>query len=309
MAMPTCAMQKPMGGFCGMSKSLGRAPQPMASVRLKPLGSLGMDRDLTIHGDEATVSLMSSLGILWGADVPTAWDMPADAVSWRWNVRTGVLTTVHADGSETTRIARTWQSLAVAIDVLESHAFVYFFDAASYASAFLVASRELSARKAWSIDLLWGEVEKYLTETFHIFFTRLQDWLATRQVSESDAPIPNEPHGKPEAQENRAVEELRQWLLAEVRRLIADGVYPRSIYEDADALVAVPKKDVREAVAFVFGKYVFAALLTMSLFMGTKNLGKPCYEPWMLWQMFKWISRSTILDLEEKIFDLSPNWG
>ena len=61
------------GRFCGMSKSLGRAPQPMA------------------------------------------------------NVRTGVLMTVHADGSETTRIARTWQSLAVAVDVLESHAFGYFF--------------------------------------------------------------------------------------------------------------------------------------------------------------------------------------
>ena len=167
--MLTCAMQKSMGGFCGMSKSLGRAPQPMANVRLKPLGSLGMDRDLTIHGDEATVSLLSSLDILWGADVPTVWDMPADAVSWRWNVRTGVLTTVHADGNETTRIARTWQSLAVAVDVLESHAFVYFFDAASYASAFLVASRELSARRAWSILLLWGEAEKYLIETFHIF--------------------------------------------------------------------------------------------------------------------------------------------
>lgn len=111
----------------------------------------------------------------------------------------------------------------------------------SYASAFLVASRELSARKAWSIDLLWGEVEKYLTETFHIFFTRLQDWLAACQVSESDAPIPNEPHGKPEVQENRAVEELRQWLLAEVRRLLADGTYPRSIHENADALVAVPE--------------------------------------------------------------------
>ena len=184
---------------------------------------------------------MTLLGILWGADVPMAWDMPADAVSWRWNVRTGVLTTVHADGSETMRIVRKWQSLAVAVDVLESHAFVYFFDAASYASAFLVASRELSARKAWSSLLLWGEVEKYLTETFHIFFTRLQDWLAARQVSESDAPIPNESHGKPEAQENHAVEKLRQWLLAEVRRLLADGVYPRSIHEDADALVAVPK--------------------------------------------------------------------
>ena len=292
-----------------MSKSLGRAPQPMANVRLKPLGSLGMDRDLTIHGDEATVSLMSSLGILWGTDVPMAWDMPADAVSWRWNVRTGVLTIVHTDGSETTRIARTWQSLAVAIDVLESHAFVYFFDAASYASAFLVASRELSARRAWSILLLWGEMEKYLIETFHIFFTRLQDWLSARGVSESDDPIPNEPHGKPEVQENRAVEELRQWLLAEVRRLVADGVYPRSLCEDADTLVAVPKKEVREAVALVFGRYVFAALLTMSLFAGTKNLAKPCYEPWMLWQMFKWISRNTILDLEDRIFDLSPNWG
>lgn len=300
--MPTCARLKSIGGFCGMSRSLGRAPQPLTSVRLKPLGTLGIDQDRTIYGDEATVSLLSSLGILWGADVPTAWDLPVDAVSWRWNVRTGALTTVHADGSETTRIARTWQSLAVAVDVLESHAFAYVFDAAWHTSAFLVVSRERSAREAWSIDLLWGEVEKYLTETFHILFTRLQDWLAVRRVF-------HEPHGKPETQEKRATEDLRQWLLAEVRRLLADGIYPRSIHEDADALIAVPKKEVREAVALVFGRYVFAALLTMSLFMSTKNLGKPCYEPWMLWQMFKWISRRTILDLEDRIFDLSPNWG
>jgi len=32
----------------------------------------------------------------------------------------------------------------VAVDVLESHAFIYFFDAASYASVFIVASRELT---------------------------------------------------------------------------------------------------------------------------------------------------------------------
>ena len=37
------------------------------------------------------------------------------------------------------------------------------------------------------------------------------------------------------------MEELRQWLFAEVCRLLADGTYPRSIHEDADALVAVPK--------------------------------------------------------------------
>ena len=154
-----------------------------------------------------------------------------------------------------------------------------------------------------------GRGRKVPDRNLPYFFTRLQDWLSARQVSESDDPIPNEPHGKPEVQENRAVEELRQWLLAEVRWLIADGVYPRGLCEDADALVAVPKKEVREAVALVFGRYVFAALLTMSLFMGTKNLGKPCYEPWMLWQMFKWISRRTILELEDRIFDLSPNWG
>ena len=95
--MPTCAMLKSTGGFCGMSKSLGRAPQPMTSVRLKPLGTLGIDQDRTIYGDEATVSLMSSLGILWGADVPTAWDMSADDMSWPWNVSMGILATAHAD--------------------------------------------------------------------------------------------------------------------------------------------------------------------------------------------------------------------
>ncbi len=300
--MPTCAMLKSTKGFCATSRSLGRAPQPLTSVRLKPLGALGIDKERVIYGDEATVSVMSSLGTLWGDAAPTTWDMPVDAVSWRWNVRTGVLTTSYADGSKSTRIVKTWQSLAVAVDVLESHAFSYVFDAAWYRTAFLVASREESAREAWSIELLWGEVEKYLTKTFHILFMRLQDWLLARRVAQESL-------GKPDAQEERAIEDLRRWLLAKMCQLVTDASYPLNIYEDADAFAAAAKKEVREAVVLILGRYVFATLFTMSLFMGTKNLAKPCYEPWMLFQMFKWFSRRTIFDLEDKIFDLSPNWG
>lgn len=98
-----------------MSKSLGRAPQPMANVRMGVL----------------TTSMRT--------------------VAKRRELR--------ERGSRSLWRSMCWKATPSSIS--------------SYASAFLVASRELSARKAWSIDLLWGEVEKYLTETFHIFFHAL----------------------------------------------------------------------------------------------------------------------------------------
>lgn len=103
-----------------------------------------------------------------GADVPMAWDMPADAVFWRWNVRTGVLTTVHADGSETTRIARTWQSLAVAVDVLESHAFVYFFLCVGVPRRFTRAERTQGVEHRPSL----GRGRKVSDRNLPYFFSR-----------------------------------------------------------------------------------------------------------------------------------------
>jgi hypothetical protein len=47
------------------------------------------------------------------------------------------------------------------------------------------------------------------------------------------------------------------------------------------------------------------ALLSASLY----NRGKPVYEPWMLWWMWKWIGSASPVNVVDVIFDIMPNWG
>ena len=47
------------------------------------------------------------------------------------------------------------------------------------------------------------------------------------------------------------------------------------------------------------------ALLSASLY----NRGKPVYEPWMLWWMWKWLGSASPVNVVDVIFDIMPNWG
>lgn len=67
---------------------------------------------------------------------------------------------------------------------------------------------------------------------------------------------------------------------------------------------ATPHKVSRNAVLSTFGKYLMIQTISASLLIADKH----CYEPWMLWQMFKWLGQSSSIEIEDTIFDLSPMW-
>ena len=291
--MPTGLIAKENIGFGGMSKSFGRPLEPFFSVRLKPLGAIGIDKDVIVYGDEATLDFMSELKIPWGSADPAAWDSLQTGWQWSWNVRTKLLTIRDASGNITLRQSASWSELAVAADVLESHQFLYRFDGASLPDVFLIATKENGSRKADGEDILWGEFDQYLSAAYHALFIRLCSWMEGPGCGKSDDTAYS------------AIEDLRKAISAKIIDLSSSGGWTHNLLPDEKAFVGVPKKVPREAMVIAIGKYLMLSMLTASMLQA----GKPCYEPWMLWQMFKWLQKGTYIELDDKIFDLSPNWG
>jgi hypothetical protein len=282
-------------GFGGMSKSLARPPEPFFSVRLKPLGSFGIDADIIVYGDEATMDFISSLNVLWGDNDPAAYDTLQAGWKWVWNVSRKQLFVTDAVGKTTFRRVDTWSDLCIAADVLESHQFVYLLDGGAFMEPFLLAEKEEKVRKSVENNILWGEFDRYVSAAYHALFLQLRGWLAS--VDDTSGTLSTQTYS--------AVEDLRMVITAKIRNLATDGVWPQNLLSGAADIVGTSDKAVRSAMVLAVGKYLMVSLLTASMLKADKQ----CYEPWMLWQMFQWLQHSTTFELDDTIFDLSPNWG
>ena len=64
------------------------------------------------------------------------------------------------------------------------------------------------------------------------------------------------------------------------------------------------KKRIGNIVAEKYLTFLLA-VVSASLY----NRGKPTYEPWMLWWMWKWIGAASPISVIDKVFDIMPNWG
>jgi hypothetical protein len=293
--VPTGLIIKNNIGFGGMSKSLARPPEPFFRVRMKPLGSLGVDGDIIVYGDEATVDFMSALEILWGTTEPAVWDALQAGWKWTWNIRMKKLTITDAKGNVTVRRVTTWSELGVAAAVIESHQFMYYFDGGAFMDGELLAVKDETARPAAACSITWGEFDRYLSAVYHALFLHMRSWIVTDDnVS-----------GELEDIAYNAIADLRKAITAKIGTLAADGVSTQNMLSGVSDVIGIPHKEARAAMMAALGKYLMVSLLTASML----KAGKHCYEPWMLWQMFQWLQQSTTFELDDKIFDLSPNWG
>ena len=287
-------------GLYDVSKSLKRAPAPYTSTRLVPLGDLSAEqRPFSVYGDEATLGFISSLRILWGTTEPQTWDTLQEGWSWKWNIRTKWLTITDDQGNITERYAPTWSDLAVSWAVVESHQFTYYFDTGFIPNPFYIVKRELPNLHAGEERFDYGTVDDYMQNNpLHIFFWRLY----VRDIP-NDIEIPHNPYS--------FIEELRQGLSALICDLSATADFPveYNLFENAETFTAEWQRTDRDALLRLFGIYLFWANATASLFLGDEYENKPCYEPWMLWQMWKWLQKFKFDDIADVIFDLAPNWG
>ncbi len=296
--MPTGVVFQEQTGLPASSKSLGRAPAPYFSVRTMPFGAMDKSRDVRVYGDAATMTFMTSLSIPWGPATPSSVDVLVPGWSWVWDIHRAKLTVTDASGAVTVRKASTWSELAVSMGVISSHQFIYYFDGEDAPDPFLIATRPIPRRTTGRDGITWGENEKYVLGDFHVLFHRMTAWLTEDGILGQEPP------------EFDAVEELWKAIVVATREIEATGYFP---YE-ADLAnieyqtVAKPKKEARKAMLERLGKWLFCAALTASLLGGTDNHGNPCYEPWMLFAMWKWLQGPRNPEHDDGMFELSPCW-
>jgi hypothetical protein len=61
---------------------------------------------------------------------------------------------------------------------------------------------------------------------------------------------------------------------------------------------------IRQGILLFFGD-----VLLIQTFASINNMSKPMIEPWLLWDLWRWLGRSNIVITRERAFDLSPWWS
>lgn len=288
----TGQIERQASGLCRGSKSLGRAPKPYFSTRVVSLvqsGSLKL-----VYGDEATPDFYDGLNIRFGDSEPAVIDALQPGYTYRWYVESEVL--VVTDGTGTLvkkRRVETWSDLAVEAAVLESRQFEFYIDPTRRKEN-LIATRHERTEPAYAQVWVWGEFDRYLRGAYHVYFKRLCEAGHGEEVWSDKARV-------------KEIEEaqLQSILCALVRMLDAAGRYPAQFYVAEKPGGAKLVRVSRRGMVAGFGKYLMLHLFAAGLLSGDK----PCYEPWMLWQLWKWTGSYRVPVFEEKIFDLSPWWG
>lgn len=291
-------------GIGRLNPTLQRQPRPFTSVRLMHLGHLGLKIPAEYYGDTIKWDEIEALRIEWGDYETLIYDQLKVGWSYVWNLGRETFTVTDDTGVETIyhNITKLSQ-LGICWDAFESHQFKIILDGSFENTAFLLAyiykinnpnpgDVEIppETRKAQSIGFSWSLVEEYLNRIMQLAYIRLIE--TSRQIGqESEKAISGELLDKAA-------------ILARITNLDVSAFFPVDLLQQEVNKNASSKNLIRQCEKFILGQYIM-----ISLFASINNMSKPVYEPWMLWELYKWIGKSSIVITRDRAFDLSPWWG
>lgn len=285
-------------GMGTISASLTNSHVPFFNTtKIKPLSSLGIDGDLIVYGDEATYYFVKSIGVIYGlVSSNSTCDTLQDGWQWKWNLGNNILT-VKDSTNKTVAIRQidTWADLNVSYDVLQSHQFIYYKGADAYNEDFIIVSKSLTNRISDKNIISWGWLDKYLTAAFHTAYGRLCQYMNNNIDTLSyDIDYIYD-----------SFSELKTDITTVVTDLSMSGYFDFRLWISNPSVPADRLKKARKTILEDIGKILMIQIISSCLLAGSK----PCFEPWMIWQMFKWLPLNAFAEIEDKIFDLSPWWG
>ncbi|TWH48560.1 hypothetical protein [Sporomusa sp. KB1] len=293
------------GAIGRISPSLTGEPRPFFSVRLKHLGHLALKVPSTYYGDALTWDQLASLGMPWGDNTTLLYEAPLPGWSYRFDIGLKRFTVTDTEGQATVyNNIKTISDLGISWDIISSHQFVLFFDAHFENDAFLIGwylKKGYPIPPEWDIipEILcdiygycWSDVEDYLQPgDYAVHFGRLLE----RQQETVDIEVPT----------SLSECERRNLLVNTTVDLsrATGGFQPNLKLSPEEKHMAKKSKD-RAAELIPVG-----ILLMIALFASISNASKPAFEPWMLWELWRWLGCGTVVVPRDRTFDLSPWWG
>lgn len=304
------------GGKIGnVSASIQRPPPLTTKTRMKALGILGMVFDVIFYGDEITWDQLRAVWLWWGKATLVRFTVPQPGWEYKYDLVGGVFTVTNDIGQIQYRVrTEDISKFGISWDILRSHQFFIHYTAEFDDDAFLIAWKK---QRGHNYDEHGHELPTPYDKDFsNLIFEKTYNAFYCDQYYSSDAYH----HQRGFFVDVPAVNEtfdnkLAQALISAVPEVsILRSLIPaRSIkgdYSDVTVIFEDRKigraKKLRETEL----ERVLETLLMIHAFASLMNRGKPVYEPWMLWEIWKWVIRGREpVRIRDRAFDLSPNWG
>lgn len=285
----------------GRNDSLGRPPLPYFSVRLMHMGHIGK-MFVDYYGGTMMWDELGSLRIPWGYNETIKYNGVQPGWTYWWEIGTWDFIVTDDLGNVTTEKIKTLSDLGITWDILESHQFSIHITGKFENDAFLIAWKYKHGyddpddpdgtdnRLSEMLPYLWGQFEKYLNDLYTLHLGRLLN--TDRTVGENQLVSID------------ITTQIRSAIFAKVTDLRASGEFPNDLVGVEESMSCEIVKRIREAESYMVG-----SLLMIRLFASISDNSDPVFEPWMLWQIWQWFGRSSVVVSRDRVFDLSPWWG
>lgn len=278
----------PMTGFTVHNRSLAGRPQPLYPIRLLPLHSI----PYAYWGGVLIWAVMEALGIIWGDNLTLKYETLTPGWIYEWDLKTTTFTVTTAEGEATSYPADTLSDLGIAWVIVESSQFYIYPLGRNVNGAFLVGTRIDSVKQGEYKPCDCMNID-YLRGIQHAVF----DFLSGHSQIAGDVNL--EGMGK-------GIERIASILFAKTNEINFMNHYPINLYPGTVALASkrleIKHMGYTKAMSYLMIR-LFAARLLSPLH------SKIVYEPWMLWEIFKWVFVRPAAGKRDRIFDLSPWWG
>lgn len=290
------------GGVGDASKSVGRCPRKIDIVRMKALAHLGVNFHTEFYGDTMRWDDLASVGLYSGVNtmavtyprLEPGWAYEYDAVG-------GVFTVTDQSGNVTRKRIGNLSEMGIVAEILVSHQFRVYYSARFINDAFLVAWIK---RRNQGIDggLKDDTVRQqgYILSYVDQFFSETMPWRCGRMGIA--AFLQPEPENNIEQDLQDPADEP-EVLCSKSPARAATGDYSDMAIKGPGEKTGRIDKNRNAIVDVAMGEMVMVAA-----FASLTHMSKPVYEPWMLWELWKWLGSGELVELVEKIFDLSPRW-
>lgn len=324
-------------GFGSVSKSLRSATPPL-STRFQSFSFVtgGM---IVVYGDEITFNFLDSLKIPWGEGTPVEEHLTAGYL-YVWNVNQHKLVITDNQGSITKiKNIKTLADLALDLDIMQNHQFKIIVDSDRAGDTYPIVERLLGNRgiaKKVREKLINQSSQSIDLTTATDFNTRMQKAQAsigaTRQLTYRGSTTRPPLHAgevfldktvKPEDRwklfsmwENNYHEAEKRiirftgegkdaaFIRAHTCDLTQDGIFTQNYLLQGREFTSTRYRKEFKGIMAATGKALMIYLIAENL-----RTTSHVIDRWMLWQAWRWLARGSSTVPEEKIFDLSPNWG
>ncbi len=287
-------MVSDMGWMTMQNRSMENTVRPYFANMMKPLGHFLAQPPITIYGDQLNWDMMDSVRVKWANSEILQYPELLPSWSYVWDVGSSKFTVTDDANASTVRLnVHALSDLGICWDILESHQFSLLLSASYDTAPFPTGPKVFSNRAIEISGYIWGQLEHYLSGGQHVKFDMMTDSILNG-IGNGDQNLVYSYY-----------DFMRSVLFASVNELnFANKNYPVSIINGKEAIAGSKEQIDRNGQM----QQIITLLMIRAFAFKLLNGDYPCFEPWMIYSIWRWLGEYRAVELSDRIFDLSPWW-